>query len=65
MGLAAGQVETERLADDFAANAGRHGANRMVQEVPEDLPYNTSEEAAVAAGVFLAANTTTTDGNTT
>ncbi|MFE0133290.1 hypothetical protein ACFWY6_17230 [Streptomyces sp. NPDC059037] len=27
MDLAAGQVETERLADDFVANAGMHGAN--------------------------------------
>ncbi|MFD4245801.1 hypothetical protein ACFWP3_30040 [Streptomyces sp. NPDC058525] len=27
MGPAAGQVETERLADDFAATAGMHGAN--------------------------------------
>lgn len=40
-------------------------ANRKVQEAPEDLPYDTSEEAAAAAGVFLAANTTTTDGDTT
>ncbi|MFD0270121.1 hypothetical protein ACFVGY_26705 [Streptomyces sp. NPDC127106] len=37
-------------------------ANRKVQEAPEDLTYDTSEDAAA---VFLAANTTTTDGDTT
>ncbi|WP_412075508.1 hypothetical protein ACLF6K_06185 [Streptomyces xanthophaeus] len=31
----------------------------------KDLPYDTSEKAAAATGVFLAANTTTTDGDTT
>ncbi|MGW1043677.1 hypothetical protein [Streptomyces sp. NPDC002547] len=38
-------------------------ANRKVQEAPADLTYDTSEEASAAAGVFLAANTTT-DGAT-
>lgn len=38
-------------------------ANRKVQEAPADLTYDTSEEAAAAAGVFLAANTST-DGAT-
>lgn len=38
--------------------------NRKVQEAPEDLTYDTREEAA-AAGVFVAADTTTTDGDTT
>ncbi|KAB7833540.1 hypothetical protein [Streptomyces mobaraensis] len=32
-------------------------ANRKRGEAPEDVTYDTSEEAAAAAGVFLAANT--------
>lgn len=122
------KVETERLADDFAARAGMHGANYPdlgaawgitrqgarkrwphavsalnpdayrdrdpIQfeafggtarvsfhpddggwwwiataangknaEAPEEVTYDTSEEASAAAGAFLAANTTT-DGVT-
>lgn len=36
-------------------------ANRQVREAPEKAEYDTSEEAAAAAGAFLAANTVTTE----